>query len=87
MSRIKIFGLGGLNESGKNTYIVEVDEKIFVLDCGLKYATDRMYGIDYIIPNFNYLKENITSTSHNFYKTMLRNTNRCSPRIRWALTI
>ena len=58
MSKIKIFAMGGLNESGKNTYVVEVDEKIFVLDCGLKYATDRMYGIDYIIPNFNYLKEN-----------------------------
>lgn len=58
MSKIKMFAMGGLNESGKNTYIVEVDEKIFVLDCGLKYATDRMYGIDYIIPNYNYLKEN-----------------------------
>jgi ribonuclease J len=58
MSKIKIFAMGGLNESGKNTYVVEVDEKIFVLDCGLKYATDRMYGIDYIIPNYNYLKEN-----------------------------
>jgi len=58
MSKIKIFGMGGLDESGKNTYIVEVDDKIFVLDCGLKYATDQEYGIDYIIPNYNYLKEN-----------------------------
>lgn len=58
MSKIRIFGLGGLNESGKNTYVVEVDESIFVLDCGLKYATDSMYGIDYILPNYNYLIEN-----------------------------
>ena len=58
MSKIRIFGLGGLNESGKNTYVVEVDESIFVLDCGLKYATDSMYGIDYILPNYSYLIEN-----------------------------
>lgn len=58
MSKIKIFGLGGLNENGKNTYVVEIDEKIFVLDCGLKYANDSMYGIDYILPNYKYLKEN-----------------------------
>lgn len=58
MSKIKIFGLGGLNEIGKNMYIVEVDEDIFVLDAGLKYADDKMLGVDYIIPNYNYLKEN-----------------------------
>ena len=58
MSTIRMFGLGGLNESGKNTYVVEIDDKIFVMDCGLKYATDSMYGIDYIIPNYKYLIEN-----------------------------
>ena len=58
MSKIKIFSLGGLNESGKNMYVVNIDENIFVLDAGLKYADDRMLGIDYIIPNFDYLKEN-----------------------------
>lgn len=58
MSKIKIFSLGGLNENGKNMYIVDVDNSIFVLDAGLKYADDRMLGIDYVIPNFDYLKEN-----------------------------
>ena len=58
MSKIRMFGLGGLNESGKNTYVVEIDDQIFVMDCGLKYATDSMYGIDYIIPNYKYLIEN-----------------------------
>ena len=58
MSKIRMFGLGGLNESGKNTYVVEIDGKIFVMDAGLKYATDSMYGIDYIIPNYKYLVEN-----------------------------
>ena len=58
MSKIKIFGMGGLNENGKNTYIVEVDDKIFVFDAGLKYANDTMYGIDYIIPDYSYLEKN-----------------------------
>ena len=50
MSKIKIFGLGGLNENGKNMYIVEVDDNIFVFDAGLKYPTTGMLGVDYIIP-------------------------------------
>lgn len=58
MSKIKIFSLGGLNEVGKNMYIVEVDNDIFVFDAGLKYADDKMLGVDYIIPNYDYLKEN-----------------------------
>lgn len=58
MSKIKIFALGGQNEIGKNMYVVEVDKDIFVFDCGLKYADDRMLGVDYIIPNYDYLKEN-----------------------------
>ena len=58
MSKIRIFALGGLNERGKNTYVVEVDESIFVFDCGLKYASGNLFGIDYIIPDFSYLVEN-----------------------------
>lgn len=58
MSKIKIFSLGGLNENGKNMYIVEVDRKIFVFDAGLKYDNDRNLGIDYIIPNYDYLVKN-----------------------------
>ena len=58
MSKIKVFSLGGLNETGKNMYIVNVDEEIFVFDAGLKYADDNMLGIDYILPNYDYLKEN-----------------------------
>ncbi len=59
MSKIKIFALGGQNEKGKNMYIVEVDKDIFVFDAGLKYADDKMLGVDYIIPNYDYIKDNI----------------------------
>ena len=58
MSKIKVFGLGGLNEIGKNMYVIEVDKDILVLDAGLKYADDQMLGVDYVIPNIEYLKEN-----------------------------
>ena len=58
MSKIKIFALGGLNENGKNMYVVKVDEDIFVFDAGLKYDNDINLGIDYIIPNFDYLIKN-----------------------------
>ncbi len=59
MSKIKIFALGGQNENGKNMYVVEVDKDIFVFDAGLKYADDKMLGVDYIIPNYDYIKDNI----------------------------
>ena len=59
MSKIKIFSLGGLNESGKNMYVIDVDNDIFVFDAGLKFADDKMLGIDYIIPEFSYLKQNL----------------------------
>lgn len=58
MSKIKLFGMGGLNENGKNTYVIEIDEDIFVLDAGLKFANDSMFGIDYIIPDYSYLEKN-----------------------------
>lgn len=58
MAKIKIFSLGGLNENGKNTYVIEVNDSIYVFDCGLKYATGNMLGIDYVIPDFSYLIKN-----------------------------
>ena len=59
MSKIKIFALGGLNEEGKNMYVVKVDNDIFIFDAGLKYADDKLLGVDYVIPNFDYIKENL----------------------------
>ena len=56
-SKIKCFALGGLDETGKNSYVVQINEDIFVLDCGVKYPDKRIPGVDFIIPNFDYLKE------------------------------
>ncbi|MDD6302581.1 MAG: ribonuclease J [Bacillales bacterium] len=56
--KIKIFALGGLDERGKNLYVVEINEDIFIFDCGSKYPTNAIPGVDSLIPNFDYLKEN-----------------------------
>ena len=58
MSKIKIFSLGGLNENGKNMYVVQVDKDIFIFDAGLKYANEKMLGVDYIIPDYDFIKKN-----------------------------
>ncbi len=53
-----MFALGGLDENGKNMFVIEVGKDILVFEAGLKYADEMTLGIDYIIPNINYLKEN-----------------------------
>ena len=58
MAKINIMSLGGLNENGKNLYTVSVNNKILIFDCGMKYAPDKMYGVDYVIPDFEWLKAN-----------------------------
>lgn len=58
MSNIKFCALGGLGENGKNMYVVEVDEKIFILDAGTKYPSFDLYGIDAVIPDMTYLIKN-----------------------------
>lgn len=58
MSKIKIFSLGGLDENGKNCYVVDIDNSLFVFDCGLKFANENLYGIDYVIPDFEFLVKN-----------------------------
>ena len=58
MSRVRIFALGGLDEDGKNMYIIENNDDIFVLECGLKYPDADQLGIEMIIPDFTYLINN-----------------------------
>jgi len=58
LSTVKIIPFSGVRENGKNMYAVEVDNDIFVLDCGLKYPENELLGIDVVIPDFTYLIEN-----------------------------
>ena len=68
MSKINIFALGGLNEVGKNMYVVKVDEEIYIFDAGMKFNVENAYGVDYILPDFNYLKENISQEIFNEFQ-------------------
>lgn len=57
MEKVKVMTLGGLDEDGRNLTIVEVDDKIVVIDAGLKYPDQSLLGVEIIIPNFSYLVE------------------------------
>lgn len=56
---LSIFALGGINEIGKNMYVLEYGDDIIIIDCGAKFADQHILGIDLIIPDVTYLQENI----------------------------
>ena len=58
-SKLKIIPLGGLEQIGMNITAFEYEDSIIVVDCGLAFPEDDMYGVDLVIPDVTYLKENI----------------------------
>ena len=56
--KLKIIPLGGLNEIGKNMTAYEYGGEIIVVDCGMAFPGDDMYGIDCVIPDVTYLVKN-----------------------------
>ncbi|HHK1345488.1 TPA: ribonuclease J, partial [Streptococcus pyogenes] len=55
---IKMIALGGVREYGKNFYLVEINDSMFILDAGLKYPENEQLGVDLVIPNLDYVIEN-----------------------------
>ena len=56
--KLKIIPLGGLNEIGKNITVLEYGKDMIVVDCGVGFPEEDMYGVDLVIPDFTYLVKN-----------------------------
>jgi ribonuclease J len=55
---LKIIPLGGFGEIGMNMLVLEYEDTMFVIDCGLMFPEDYMLGIDFVIPNMDYIRRN-----------------------------
>lgn len=55
---VKVIPLGGLNEVGKNITVLEYNDEMLLIDCGMTFPSDEMYGIDIVIPDMSYIVEN-----------------------------
>ena len=57
-SKLRIIPLGGLGEIGKNMTVIEFGNDLLLIDCGMGFPDEDMYGIDVVLPDITYLRNN-----------------------------
>ncbi len=55
---VRFIALGGLNEIGKNLYVYECSNDMFIVDCGIAFPDEEMLGVDLVVPDFTYIEKN-----------------------------
>ena len=78
-SKLKVIPLGGLEQIGLNITAFEYEDSIVVVDCGLSFPDDDMLGIDMVIPDITYLKENVDKVKGFVITTDMKTISERSP--------
>ena len=71
-SKLKIIPLGGLEQIGMNITAFEYEDSIIVVDCGLAFPEDDMYGVDLVIPDVTYLRKILIVSKDFLLRTDMR---------------
>ena len=64
---VSVYALGGLGEVGKNTYCIENEKTLIMIDAGVRFPEEDLPGVDYVIPDYTHLKNNRSKIKALFY--------------------
>ena len=84
-NKLRIIPLGGLGEVGKNMMVYEYGKNILIVDTGIMFPDNDMLGIDYIIPDFEYIKENKDFVRRVAYTGTFTSSSTCEIAPTWSM--